>query len=230
MSAVALLQFSSVGKSYATPGGQVPALTDVSLRILPGEFVTVTGPSGSGKSTLLNLATLLDRPSGGTLRFDGADLDSLSEIERGSLRKQAIGMIFQSYHLLPQRSVLDNVLFRFRYMPTSIAEARAASWQALEQTGLTHMAERPAHLLSGGEMQRVAIARAIAVPLRLLAADEPTGNLDAESSEKVIGCLRNLNQAGATVLLVTHNEALIANGTRHVSFRHGRIEHDRELG
>jgi putative ABC transport system ATP-binding protein len=230
MSAAALLEFDSVDKSYATPAGQIPALTGVSLRISPGEFVTVTGPSGSGKSTLLNLATLLDRPSSGALRFDGTDLAALSEIERGGLRKQAIGMIFQSYHLLPQRSVLDNVLFRFRYMPTPLIEARAASQQALEQTGLTHMAERPAHLLSGGEMQRVAIARAIAVPLRLLAADEPTGNLDAESSEKVMSCLRDLNQAGTTVLLVTHNEALIANGTRHVSFRHGRIEHDRALG
>jgi ABC-type lipoprotein export system ATPase subunit len=226
----ALLEFKAVDKRYHTPAGEVQALRRVDLKILPGEYVAVTGPSGSGKSTLLNLATLLDRPSAGALCFDGADISSFTESRRTDLRKRAIGVVFQSYHLLPERTVLDNVLFRFRYMDTPPAEARAAAEQALGVTGLAELAERPAHLLSGGEMQRVAIARAIAVPLRLLAADEPTGNLDAEAADKVMACLGRLNRAGTAVLLVTHNEALIGHGRRHVAFRHGQIEHDRALG
>jgi putative ABC transport system ATP-binding protein len=230
MNAAPLLEFRAVEKRYSTAAGEVPALSGVDFSIHAGEFVTVTGPSGSGKSTLLNLATLLDRPSAGDLRFEGNDVGSLRESERSRLRKHSIGMVFQSYHLLPERSVLDNVLFRFRYMDTPADEARKAAGQALELTGLAGMATRTARLLSGGEMQRVAIARAVAVPLRLLAADEPTGNLDAESAAQVMGCLRELNRAGTTVLLVTHNEALIGHGRRHLAFRHGRMVHDRALG
>jgi ABC-type lipoprotein export system ATPase subunit len=230
MNAAPLLEFRAVEKRYATAAGEVPALTGVDFSIHAGEFVTVTGPSGSGKSTLLNLATLLDRPSAGSLRFEGSDVGTLQESERSQLRKQSIGMVFQSYHLLPERTVLDNVLFRFRYMDTPADEARKAAEQALELTGLSGMGGRTARFLSGGEMQRVAIARAVAVPLRLLAADEPTGNLDAESAAQVMGCLRDLNRAGTAVLLVTHNEALISHGRRHLAFRHGRMVHDRALG
>jgi putative ABC transport system ATP-binding protein len=230
MNAAPLLEFRAVEKRYATAAGEVAALSGVDFSIQAGEFVTVTGPSGSGKSTLLNLATLLDRPSAGSLRFEGTDVGALHESGRSKLRKHSIGMVFQSYHLLPERTVLDNVLFRFRYMDTPPREARAAAEQALGLTGLKHMADRTARFLSGGEMQRVAIARAVAVPPRLLAADEPTGNLDAESAAQVMECLRALNQVGTAVLLVTHNEALISHGRRHLAFRHGRLLHDRALG
>ena len=130
----------------------------------------------------------------------------------------SIGVVFQGYHLLPERSVLENVLFRFRYLDTPPAEARRRSLAALEQTGMAGLAGRAARLLSGGEMQRTAIARAIAVPLRLLAADEPTGNLDAAAAAEVMECLLALHRAGTAVLLVTHNQALIPSVSRHLPF------------
>ncbi|MGH8371647.1 MAG: ABC transporter ATP-binding protein [Gammaproteobacteria bacterium] len=229
MRAPPLLELNSVNKCYRTPAGNVEALHALDLAMHAGEFVAVTGPSGSGKSTLLNLATLLDRPTRGSIRFANVDTDSLSEQDRGELRKHSVSVIFQNYHLLPDRTVLENVLFRFRYMDTPLSEATLAAHRALELTGLTGLAQRPARLLSGGEMQRTAIARAVAVPLRLLAADEPTGNLDAESATQVMRCLAELNRGGTAILLVTHDLSLLRHTSRHIAFRHGQIEHDRAL-
>jgi putative ABC transport system ATP-binding protein len=229
MTSSTLLEFRSVEKHYVTSASRIEALSALDITMQPGDFVAITGPSGSGKSTLLNLATLLDRPTRGSVYFDGTDTSALSERARGELRKNSISVVFQSYHLLPERSVLENVMFRFRYMDTPVAEARRAAYRVLELTRLTALAQRPARLLSGGEMQRTALARAIAVPLRLLAADEPTGNLDEESATQVMQCLVELNRNGTAILLVTHNLALLNHARRQLAFRHGRIEHDRAL-
>jgi putative ABC transport system ATP-binding protein len=212
-----------VSKCFPAPGGAVEALREVSLELAAGEFVAITGPSGSGKSTLLHVAALLEPPTSGEVWLDGEDVARLSERQLAARRGGKIGMIFQKFCLLPHRSVLDNVLFRFRYTRHPRAAARALACAALELVGLRERMEHKARLLSGGEMQRVAIARAIALPPRLLAADEPTGNLDRAAAEGVMHCLRELNGRGATILLVTHNEALLRHCSRHLRLEDGLL-------
>lgn len=224
MSAVDLLEFRSVSKHFQLPSGMVSALNGIDMRVSPGEFVALSGPSGSGKTTLLMLAALLDRPTTGKIVFEGRDTSSLNEAERSALRARSIGMIFQNYYLLSRRTVLQNVLFRFRYLPKWLQDPRATALQALDLVGLRRCAERPAGLLSGGEMQRVAIARAIAVGPKLLAADEPTGNLDAESAHAVMECLARLNALGTAIMLVTHNDSLLRYAGRRLRCRHGTLE------
>ena len=199
------------------------ALREVSLELAAGEFVAITGPSGSGKSTLLHVATLLEPPSSGEVWLDGENVAQLSERVRAGRRAEKIGTVFQKFCLLPHRNVLDNVLFRFRYTRHPRTEARKLARAALDLIGLHDRMQHKARLLSGGEMQRVALARAIALPPRLLAADEPTGNLDRATAEGVMNCLRDLNQHGVTILLVTHNEALLRHCSRHLRLEDGRI-------
>jgi len=219
-----VLQMENVKKVFPAPYGDVEVLRRVNLSVLEGEFVAITGPSGSGKSTFLHLAALLDYPSSGRVVFDGEDVSSLNESELCHLRKIKVGMVFQKYCLLPHRSVFENVFFRFRYLSYDRAEAERRTVEAIENVGLIAVANRPARLLSGGEMQRTAIARAIALEPRLLVADEPTGNLDRASANTVMECLQRLNQNGITVLLVTHNEALLGFCSRHLICRDGLIE------
>lgn len=219
-----LLSLTGVTKHYRLASGTVRALKKTDFRVYEKEFVAVTGPSGSGKTTLLMLATLLDAPSSGTVQFDGRDAQALNETDLGALRANSVGMVFQNYHLLAGRTVLENVVFRFRYLNKKLESAITAARRALEKVGLLHLADHPAHLLSGGEMQRVAIARAIANEPRLLAADEPTGNLDIAATNSVMECLRELNTSGTTILMVTHNESLVEYSNRQVRCVDGKIE------
>jgi putative ABC transport system ATP-binding protein len=221
---IPVLGMEGVSKSFPAPRERVEVLHQVSLAVFRGEFVGVTGPSGSGKSTCLHLAALLDHPTSGRVVFEGQDMSSAAESELCQVRKRKIGMVFQKYCLLPHRSVFENVLFRFRYLNHDRADAERRVMDVLETMGLTAVAGRPARLLSGGEMQRVAIARAVAHEPRLLIADEPTGNLDRSSANGVMECFRGLNRSGITILLVTHNEALLDSCSRHLSCRDGRIE------
>ncbi len=218
-----VLRICGVSKRFPAPGGAVEALRDVSLELAEGEFVAITGPSGSGKSTLLHIAALLETPTSGDVWLDGENVANLSGRALAARRGRKIGMVFQKFCLLPHRNVLDNVLFRFRYTRHPRAEARALACAALETVGLRERMEHKARLLSGGEMQRVALARAIALPPRLLAADEPTGNLDRAAAEGVMDCLRALNGRGVTILLVTHNDALLRHCSRHLRLEDGRI-------
>lgn len=220
---VSVLTLRGVSKSFEAPGGAVEALRDVSLELSAGEFVAITGPSGSGKSTLLHIAALLETPTSGEVWLEGENVAQLAECELAARRGRKIGMVFQKFCLLPHRNVLDNVLFRFRYTRQQHSEARALACAALETVGLRERMEHKARLLSGGEMQRVALARAIALPPLLLAADEPTGNLDRAAAESVMDCLRELNRRGTTILLVTHNEALLRHCSRHLRLEDGRI-------
>ena len=218
-----VLQLRGVSKRFPAPGGLVTALDGVDLQVAAGEFVAITGPSGSGKTTLLQVACLLEPPTAGAIEFDGEDAARLSERRLAALRGSKIGLVFQKFCLLPHRSVLENVLFRFRYLPQPAREARRLAVAALEAVGLQDRLAHPARLLSGGEMQRVAIARAIALPPRLLAADEPTGNLDHAAAVGVMACLQQLHRRGVTVLLVTHNAALLDFATRRLVLRDGRL-------
>ncbi|MCO5045761.1 MAG: ABC transporter ATP-binding protein [Kiritimatiellae bacterium] len=219
-----VLSMHDVWKSFPTPRGTVEVLRGVNLEIDPGSFVVITGPSGSGKSTFLNLASLLDTPTKGTLHFGGRLASALNERELCALRKERLGMVFQKFCLLTHRSALDNVLFRFRYLTSPDSDARSRAEHALARVGLASHAEQPVRLMSGGEMQRVAIARAVAQRPDLLVADEPTGNLDRAASTSVMETFRELNADGITILLVTHNEALLRYATRHLVCREGRLE------
>ncbi len=166
----------------------------------------------------------MDYPTCGKVLLEGQDVLELDDSDLCQLRKRKIGMVFQNYYLLPHRSVLENVLFRFRYLDHDRCDAERRALQALEAMDLADIAQRPARLLSGGEMQRVAIARALVLEPRLLLADEPTGNLDWDSANVVMNCFRELNEAGMTIVMVTHNEALLEFGTRHLVCRAGSIQ------
>ena len=217
-----LLGMDGVRKRFPTPHGDVEVLRGVDLCIGEGEFVVMTGPSGSGKSTCLHLAALLDRPSSGRVLFDGAEVSGLDETGLRVLRKHKVGVVFQNYCLLLHRSVAANVALRFRYLEPGRHSVAHRVAGALEALGLSAVADRPARLLSGGEMQRVSIARAIVHPPRLLIADEPTGNLDADAAVVVMDCFRRLNEAGMTILMVTHNEALLRFASRRVRMSSGK--------
>ena len=217
------LRLADVRKTFRAPAGAVEVLRGVSLTLGAGEFGVITGPSGSGKTTLLMVAGLLQPADAGQVWFDGRDVSGLDERERADVRKRGVGMVFQKFCLLPHRSALDNVEFRFRYLERDARSARESSAAALERVGLAHKARQAARLLSAGEMQRVAIARALALPPKLLLADEPTGNLDPASAARVMDLFRELNRAGTSILLVTHNPDWVAPGTIHWTMHDGRL-------
>ncbi len=223
MSGPPLLALEGVGRTFADGGRRVEVLGHVDLGIRPGEFLLVTGPSGSGKSTLLHIAALLDRPSRGRVVFQGRDLAGVGEGELCRVRARHLGIVFQRYALLPHRSALDNVMFRFRYLPDYPHDRREAAREALQRVHLDGIAGRRARLLSGGEMQRVAIARAIAARPDILVADEPTGNLDGEAAARVMQVFTELNRAGLAIVMVTHNLELLRYGSRHVELRQGSL-------
>ncbi len=220
-----VLELQAVARTFRTEAGPVPVLRNVNVRLHRGDFTVLTGPSGSGKTTLLNLIALMDQPTAGRIVFQGRAVEKLNEAERAVIRSESLGIVFQRFHLLLGRSVLDNVRFRFRYLPRFAGEAADRAMQALRIVGLDHIAGRPARVLSAGEMQRVAIARAIALPPVMLVADEPTGNLDRVSTETVMECFARLHKEhNMTILLVTHNEGLLKYATRHWRCRDGAIE------
>ena len=221
----AVLTLDGVVREYRTPARRHRVLDRVSLSLEEGEFLAVTGPSGSGKSTLLNLCALLDPPDEGEIYLSDRRMTGLDDESIARIRGREIGMVFQSYALLPYRSVLENVIFRFRYLDAPDPDGgRRKAREAIEEMGLGPMADQPARLLSGGEMQRVAIARAVVSPPKLLVADEPTGNLDTESEARVMGCFRRLNrERGISVLLATHNLSLLGYADRHLVCREAAV-------
>lgn len=225
-----LLAMANVRKSFPSPVGETVVLRGVELQLAAGEFLAITGPSGSGKTTILMLAALLSHPTSGSIRFDGEEVSERDDAWLCRQRKDKVGMVFQKFCLLPHRTVLENVLFRFRYLDHDPDDALQRSWFALKALGLEGKERQPARLLSSGEMQRVAIARATALPPRLLVADEPTGNLDRTSTQIVMDALQRLNREGLTILLVTHNEELLRYSTRHMICRNGCLESGKDGG
>ena len=200
--------------------GKVRALDRVSLEIWPGEWVAVMGASGSGKTTLLNMIAALDQPTSGLLLVDGIDLLALTEEDRARFRREKVGLIFQQFHLVPYLTALENVMLA-QYFHSMADEAEARS--ALVQVGLEERARHLPSELSGGEQQRVCIARALINQPKILLADEPTGNLDAENEEAITEIFRALHRAGHTLLVVTHDPQIGREADRIVELEHGRL-------
>jgi putative ABC transport system ATP-binding protein len=220
-----MIQLQGVQKTYQPPGsGSVHALRDVSLRIEPGQSVAIVGSSGSGKSTLMNLLGLLDTPTDGTYLLDGRDVARTSEVERARLRNRNIGFVFQAFHLMARLSALENVELPLLY--SDRRDIRGLARAALEAVGLADRARHKPSELSGGQQQRVAIARAMVNAPELLLADEPTGNLDPHSALEIMAIFQRLQEAGRTVLVVTHDRQIAQHCQRILRLEDGRIVAD----
>jgi putative ABC transport system ATP-binding protein len=222
-----MVHLDSVQRRYQVGGQVVAALADVSMEIPHGQFVAIVGPSGSGKSTLLNILGCLDRPSGGSYRLDGTDVSTFDDERASDFRNRRIGFVFQSFHLLPRLSVLENVLLPRRFLREPAPELEQRAHELLERMGLSQRLDHRPEQLSGGQMQRVAIARALLMRPALLLADEPTGNLDSKSAADVLALIEEVHAQGQTVVLVTHDADVAARAQRQIRLRDGRIEHDR---
>ncbi len=218
-----VIELSQIRKRYADDSTGAPALDGVDLRIARGEFVAVMGPSGCGKTTLLNIIGLIDAPSSGRYWFADEDLSNRSIDELATLRKRHMAFIFQSFHLIADLNVYDNVELPLRYQNIARARRRTLVREVLELVGLDARARQFPEQLSGGQQQRVAIARALVNDPAVILADEPTGKLDSRNGEEVLDMLVTLNRSGATVLMVTHSQACAAHADRIVHLRDGRI-------
>jgi putative ABC transport system ATP-binding protein len=225
----AILEAIGVTKTYRTGSEAVVALHDVSLRVEPGEFVTVMGPSGSGKTTLLNCLSGLDDIDDGTVLVGGRDIVSMSDADRTRHRAGSMGFIFQAFNLIPVFTAVENVELPLLLSGTAPREARAAAAATLERVGLGRRLHHRPTELSGGEQQRVTIARALAGRPEIVWADEPTGNLDSETAASVIELLHQLHADGLTLLLVTHDPDIGASAQRRVIVRDGAIVSDEHL-
>jgi macrolide transport system ATP-binding/permease protein len=216
-----VLVLNKVGKQYGSEPA-VHALVDVHLSLERGDWLSITGPSGAGKSTLLNIIGCLDRPTSGSYFFDGIDAGKLTDNERAGLRSRRIGFVFQSFHLLPYRTVLDNVMLAEVYRKQSSRGRRERALAALERVGLGHRADFLPAKLSGGEKQRVAIARALVGSPSLLLCDEPTGNLDSRTSANLLDLFESLNREGLTLVVVSHDENVANHAGRRMHIIDGR--------
>ncbi|MEM0962552.1 MAG: ABC transporter ATP-binding protein [Bacteroidota bacterium] len=218
-----LIHVHDLHKVYTTDEVETSALNGVSLTLGAGEFVAIMGPSGCGKSTLLNLLGLLDRPSSGSYKLAGEEVATLSERERSQRRRGALGFVFQSFNLIDELSVYENVELPLLYLKTSKDERQSRVAAALERVGMAHRTTHRPQQLSGGQQQRVAIARAVVAGPRLLLADEPTGNLDSKNGAAVMDLLAELNAAGTTIAMVTHSPSDAEYAQRVVNLFDGRV-------
>jgi putative ABC transport system ATP-binding protein len=212
-----------IGRTFRSGTVDVVALTAVDFRVERGEYVAVEGPSGSGKSTLLNVLGLLDRPTEGHYRFEGWPVAELSERHRAAIRGNRVGFVFQAFHLLPHRTVLENVWLSGLYTATGRKERVAQAEEAIDRVGLSHRRDFKPTTLSGGERQRVAIARAVVGQPSLLLCDEPTGNLDSTTSASVLDLFEDLRTDGLAIVVVTHNDTVSGHADRVVRMKDGRL-------
>jgi putative ABC transport system ATP-binding protein len=216
-----LIHIESVTKVYGSGDAAVAALRDFSLSVETGESLAVMGPSGSGKSTLMNILGCLDTPSSGRYWFAGEDVSRLNETQLAHVRNRRIGFVFQQFQLLPKLSAWRNVELPLLYR--NVRDRRSLALQALEQVGLSNRINHRPNQLSGGQQQRVAIARALVTDPDLILADEPTGNLDSASSHDVLAVLRELNEQGRTIIIITHDPEVAPVARRTVHMRDGRM-------
>jgi putative ABC transport system ATP-binding protein len=222
-----LIQCDSIWKRYRVGDVEVNALRGLSLTIEQGEFVAVMGASGSGKSTLLNILGCLDQPTDGQYRLDGIDVGKLGFDQLADIRNRQIGFVFQNFNLIPRTSALENAQLPLFYRGLPLNEQRAKAAAALKRVGLGGREHHFPTQLSGGQQQRVAIARALITAPSLLLADEPTGNLDTESSREIMSILEGLNREGITVILVTHEADIAAYAHREILLKDGQVLSDR---
>ncbi len=221
-----MISLSGIERTFQVGDQTVRALANVNLEISAGEYLSIMGPSGSGKSTLLNIVGLLDRPSAGTYKLDGRDVTGLSDEEQARVRRDKIGFVFQSFHLVPRLTALDNVSVPMMLAGVGVDERRRRAAKALKDYGLEdRMHHRPSQL-SGGQRQRVAMARAAIMHPPVLLADEPTGNLDRASGHEVVALLEALNASGVTLIVVTHDPDLGQRARRQLHMVDGRIDTD----
>ena len=221
-----LIEIANLQKTYWIGNQQIQALRGVSLTIRAGEFVAIMGPSGSGKSTMMNILGCLDKPSVGEYRLDGIPVSSASDDDLAYLRNRKIGFVFQSFNLLARTPAVENVELPMLYAGISARQRRERAVQALEQVGLSDRLYNRPNELSGGQQQRVSIARALVNQPVILLADEPTGALDTRTSEEIMSLFQELNDAGKTVILVTHEPDIAEYAKRVVRFRDGEIVED----
>jgi putative ABC transport system ATP-binding protein len=218
-----MLEMRNISKIYRTDLIETHALRDFSLDVQAGEFVAVTGPSGSGKTTFLNVAGLLESFDTGTYKLDGSDVSRLSDDQRSRMRNEKIGFIFQSFNLIPDLNIFDNVDVPLRYRSMKASERNERIAKALDIVGLSSRAKHMPSQLSGGQQQRAAIARAVAGEPKFLLADEPTGNLDSLMARQVLDLLEQINSLGTTIIMVTHDPELARRAHRNVHVVDGQI-------
>ncbi len=221
-----MIELQGVQRRYDMDGHAVQALAGVDLHVAAGEFVAITGASGSGKSSLLNILGCLDRPTAGRYLVEGTDVASLDDEAASDLRNRRIGFVFQSFHLLPRLTVLENVLLPLRFHREPPADAEAHARALLARVGLDERGHHRPSELSGGQMQRAAIARALLLRPAMLLADEPTGNLDSKSAADVLALIDEVHAGGQTVVMVTHDNDIAARAPRRIRLHDGKIEHD----
>ncbi|HRH15158.1 MAG TPA: ABC transporter ATP-binding protein [Azonexus sp.] len=221
-----VIRVVGLGKSYETAAGLFPALRDVDLEIQPGDFIAVMGPSGSGKSTFMNLLGCLDTPTAGDYFLAGRNVAHMEKDALARLRNSTLGFVFQGFNLLPRMNLLDNVALPLVYGGTGKDERRVVARAVLAKVGLGRYGDSLPSRISGGQQQRVAIARALVNKPRVILADEPTGNLDSQTSQEIMALFRELNREGITIVLVTHEPDIAAHARRQVRFLDGQIVSD----
>jgi putative ABC transport system ATP-binding protein len=221
-----LISLEGIKKVFYTDEIETHALSEIHLQINEGEYVAIGGPSGCGKTTLLSILGLLDTPTGGKYELAGEPVDSLSASDRARVRNRQIGFIFQAFNLIGDLTVYENVELPLTYRGMAAAERRQRVQKALERVGMAHRTKHYPAQLSGGQQQRVAVARAVAGDPLILLADEPTGNLDSQNGEAVMGLLRELHEGGATICMVTHDPRFARHAKRMVHLFDGRVVED----
>jgi putative ABC transport system ATP-binding protein len=218
-----MIKTNNLIKVFRTDEVETTALNNVNLEINEGEFVAIMGPSGCGKSTLLNIIGLLDNPSDGELHFNGYQVENYTERQRTNLRKENIGFVFQSFNLIDELTVFENVELPLLYLKVSSSERKRRVNEALERMNIAHRAKHFPQQLSGGQQQRVAIARAVISNPKLILADEPTGNLDSANGEEVMNLLTQLNEEGTTIVMVTHSPSDADRSHRIIQLFDGHV-------
>lgn len=225
-----MIEIHDLKKVYRTADVETSALSHINLEIKAGEFIAIMGPSGCGKSTLLNVLGMLDSPDSGRYAFNGEDVAGYAESRLADIRKQNIGFIFQSFNLVDELSVADNVMLPLLYQKVPVKERQERVQAVLERVGIAHRADHRPQQLSGGQQQRVAVARAVITNPKLILADEPTGNLDTVNGEEVLELLNQLNGDGTTIVMVTHDQSHAEHASRVVQMLDGRVLSENIIG
>jgi putative ABC transport system ATP-binding protein len=218
-----VIQLEAIQRRYVSDEVETTALADINLEVRDGEFLAIMGPSGCGKSTLLNTLGTVDRPSAGRYVFDGRDLAALDEARLAQFRAETLGFVFQSFNLIDELTIQENVELGLAYRRNGARDRRQRVADAMDRVGISHRARHFPHQLSGGQQQRAAIARAIVGNPKLILADEPTGNLDTENGAQVMDILTSLNAEGATIVMVTHSPSHADIARRRIDMLDGRI-------